>query len=152
MDKETSDSIRTVLVSACLLGLETRYDGGHCFRRAVVERLSGVRCVPVCPEQLGGLSTPREPAEIDREEGGSVLRGGADVVRRDGVCVTRNYRRGAEMVVRIARMTGARWALLKEGSPACGVHRLKRAGKDVEGRGVAASLLLEKGVQVEGIE
>lgn len=150
---ETPDDARgPVLVSACLMGLRTRYDGSDCFRPELLERISGHRIVPVCPEQLGGLPTPREPAEIDRGDGRSVLRDAACVLRRDGVDLTDNYRRGARQVLRIARLTGARRAILKEGSPACGVCRLKRAGADIEGIGVAAALLEEKGCEVEGIE
>lgn len=146
------DPARPILVSACLLGLRTRYDGTDCCRPDLLERLAGSRIVPVCPEQLGGLPTPREPAEIDREDGRAVLRDDARVVRRDGTDVTENYLRGARQVLRIARLTGARRAILKEGSPACGVSRLKRAGDDLQGMGVAAALLEEKGYEVEGIE
>jgi uncharacterized protein YbbK (DUF523 family) len=152
MCEKLHNSAGPVLVSACLLGLSTRYDGSHCVRHELMERLSGQKIIPVCPEQLGGLPTPREPAEINRMDGHAVLREEAVVLRRDGGDVTEEYVRGAEQVLRIARLTGARRAVLKEGSPACGVSHLKRDGRDVKGHGVTAALLQEKGVDVEGIE
>lgn len=149
---ENPEEDRPVLVSACLLGLKTRYDGGDCRRQTVVDRLRGKLFIPICPEQLGGLSTPRCPAEINRGDGRDVLDGEARVVRRDGVDVTEEYLRGAEQVLELVGLSGAGRAILKEGSPACGVTRLKRRGADVKGCGVAAAMLKEEGVRVAGIE
>jgi len=141
-----------VLVSACLLGLRTRWDG---MGRASEKVLSMARrrCViPVCPEQLGGLPTPRVPAEIKAGDGRDVLAGRARVIARDGRNVTESYLRGAQQALGLAELVGASRAILKEGSPACGVTRIQRDGKDVEGIGVAAALLAQKGVVVEGVE
>ena len=141
-----------VLVSACLLGLRTRYDGGHRRREDVVRMLGSCRLVPVCPEQLGGLPTPRPPAELDAGDGQDVLDGCGRVVAAGGADVTEQYLRGAELTAEMAELLGARRAILKEGSPACGVRRIKRHGQDVAGCGVTAALLRRRGVQVEGRE
>jgi uncharacterized protein YbbK (DUF523 family) len=141
-----------VLVSACLLGLCTRYQGGHRRREEAVRLLETHNVVPICPEQMGGLSTPRPPAEIDQGDGDTVLAGQARVINDARTDVTEQYLRGARTAAEIAAMVGARRAVLKEGSPACGVHRIKRRGDDVAGSGVAAALLRSKGIQVDGIE
>ncbi len=143
---------RPILVSACLLGLETRYDGGSCPQEETVRLADRACVVPVCPEQLGGLSTPRPPAEIASGDGEDVLDGRARLRDCEGREVTAHYLRGAEAVARIAALTGAARALLKEGSPACGVSRIKRDGRDVSGCGVTAALLRRKGVKLEGID
>ena len=139
-----------VLVSACLLGLCTRYDGADERRDAVIEALRGCWVIPLCPEQLGGLPTPRTPAEIETGDGRTVLDGLARVVARDGCDVTEHYLRGAAEALKVAEMFSAPRAVLKEGSPACGAHRISRAGEDVPGMGVAAALLHRRGVELEG--
>jgi len=140
-----------VLVSACLLGIPTRYDGGHCRCDEVLEGEDERYLIPVCPEQLGGLPTPRVPAQIDRGDGRDVLGGSARVVRRDGEDVTENYLRGARETLEIARTVGATRALLKEKSPACGVTCIKRADADVPGMGVTAALLEQNGIELEAV-
>mgnify|MGYP002618031408 CR=1 FL=1 len=102
-----------------------------------------VSLVPVCPEVFGGLPTPRMPAE----------RQGERVRALDGRDVTENYRRGAEEALRLARLLGARTALLKERSPSCGcgaIYDGSFTGALVPGRGVAAALLQESGIEVFG--
>ncbi|MBS3762822.1 MAG: DUF523 domain-containing protein [Planctomycetes bacterium] len=141
-----------MLVSACLLGLRTRYDGEDSRREEIVELAEDHCLIPFCPEQLGGLSTPRIPAEIDKGDGATVLQGKARVVREDSVDVTEQFLRGAREAARLAELIGARKAVMKEGSPACGLTRIKRKGADVAGSGVAAALLKRKGVDIEGIE
>jgi len=141
-----------ILVSACLLGLPTRYNGAHCRRREVLALAADHVLIPACPEQLGGLSTPREAAEISQGSGEDVLDGRAQVINGSGTDVTANFLRGAEAVAQLAELVGARRAVLKEGSPSCGVRRLTRAGADVRGPGVTTALLLRKGIEVDGIE
>ena len=145
--------MRPVLVSACLAGVHSRYDGGCQFNKALIERLELEGCVivPVCPEQLGGLSTPRPPAEITSGEGCGVLAGEGTVVAEDGMDVTQQYVRGAEEAVRIAALLGCTHAYLAERSPSCGVRQIKRKGRTCAGRGVAAALLASVGVEVVGI-
>lgn len=133
----------TILVSACLLGVPCRYDGqskAHPLARALCEKH---HVVPVCGEIFGGLPTPRPPAEIQ----------GDRVVTRDGRDVTEAYRRGAEAAAQLARLTGARAAVLKERSPSCGsgeIYDGTFTGTVVEGWGVTAELLRREGIPVLG--
>ncbi len=132
-----------ILISACLLGLSCRYDGcGKDY--AGIGSLHGLcAMIPVCPEQLGGLATPRIPAE----------RRGDRVVTAAGTDVTEQYERGAEQALRLAGQFGCRMALLKEKSPSCGCGRIYDGTFSrtlTEGNGVTAQLLLEHGIQVFG--
>ena len=99
-----------ILISACLLGVRCRYDGGSKPQEPILRLMEKYTLIPVCPEQLGGLPTPRLPSE----------RIGAQVVMKDGTDVTAAYRRGAEEALRLARLFGCRRAVLKERSPSCG--------------------------------
>ena len=137
-----------ILVSACLLGVESRYDGSGCTNEELLRKLAGKQIVPVCPEQLGGLPTPRIPAEIEDGDGRDVLDGRAKVVRRDGADVTENYVKGARQVLMLAQLLGARTAYLKAKSPACGCGRIKRGRGCVKGDGVCAALLKREGIRV----
>lgn len=139
-----------VLVSACLLGLNTRYDGTS-KRDAHVDRTLADRHwlpVPVCPEQLGGLSTPRPPACIVAGDAAGVWSGQAAVIDANGTTTTPAFIRGAQMTLAIARRTGCRRALLKERSPSCGVHQVYRRGQPTPGRGVTAELLQREGLEL----
>ena len=132
-----------ILVSACLLGCACRYDGrskGHPLAQELARR--GL-AVPVCPEQLGGLATPRAPSE--QREGRVVSAAGDDV--------TAQYRRGAEETLRLARLYGCTAAVLKERSPSCGCGRIYDGtftGTLTDGDGVTAALLKENGIKVYG--
>ena len=121
-----------LLVSACLLGVPCRYDGGAKPDGRVLALLARHECIPVCPEQLGGLPTPRPPAE----------RRGAAVVTAEGADVTEQYRRGAEAALALARLYGCQAAVLKERSPSC--------GRLTAGDGVTAELLEAAGIPVYG--
>ena len=132
---------KRVLVSACLLGLDCRYDGRDNRHKGVEALPERCEVIPVCPEQLGGLPTPRTPAE----------RLGGKVVSRDGADVTAAFLRGAEQACRLAALFGARYALLKANSPSCGSGRIydgSFSGRLVPGEGVAASALRKMGVTV----
>lgn len=144
----------SVIVSACLLGVRCRYDGGTCRDRALMDRLMREGCcvVPVCPEQLGGLPTPRAPAEITRGDGVSVLEGEARLVNVDGTDVTEQYVRGARAVLALAEPLGCGSAWLKEKSPACGVTVIKRGDQTCSGMGVTAALLRSSGIEVLGAD
>ncbi|WP_456430958.1 DUF523 domain-containing protein [Thermosulfuriphilus sp.] len=131
-------SSETFLVSACLLGVCCRYDG-RSKKDLRLEALSRkLRLVPVCPEQLGGLSTPRCPAEIQGGDGLAVLLKRAKVVTRSGEDVTSAFIRGAEETVRLAEVFGARGAILKARSPSCGLDPL----------GVTTAALLRRGLKI----
>lgn len=132
-----------ILVSACLLGLRCRYDGRSKPSAAVLALGEKHTLLPLCPEQLGGLPTPRPPAEWQGER----------IVNRAGQDVTEAYRRGGEEAVRLAKLTGCRWAILKERSPACSCDRIydgSFSGILREGRGSAAEALEQAGVTVLG--
>ncbi len=146
--------MRPVLVSACLAGVHSRYDGGSNSNKALIQRLQleGCLVVPVCPEQLGGLPTPRPAAEIAGGDGRSVLAGESSVLTEDGADVTQHYVRGAEEAMRIAALLGCTHAYLAEGSPSCGTHTLKRKGETCDGQGVASALLAAGGVVVVGVD
>ena len=132
-----------LLVSACLLGLPCRYDGaskGHPLLPDLLERHT---VVPVCPEQLGGLPTPRPPAE----------RRGERVVTQCGTDVTVQYRRGAQEALTLCRLFHCDAALLKERSPSCGLGEIYDGSFSrhlVPGNGVTAALLRENGISVFG--
>ena len=131
----------TVLVSACLLGVACRYDGRDNRCRRLDELAALAAPVPVCPEQLGGLPTPRTPAE----------RLGGRVLTRDGRDVTGAFRRGADEVLRLTGFYGARFALLKSRSPSCGagfIYDGSFSGRLTPGDGVAAAALRGAGVRV----
>lgn len=149
--RSASNNAPPVLMSACLLGLCTRWDGTDCYEKTITERVDKSRIIPVCPEQLGGLPTPRVPAEISSGDGKDVIDGKAKVVDADGKDVTDNFLKGAEETLKLVRLAGVKKALFKEGSPSCGNQRIKHRGEDRAGCGVTTALLLREGVEVEGI-
>jgi len=110
----------------------------------------GCCVVPVCPEQLGGLPTPRAPAQITRGDGASVVGGEALVVNIAGADVTEQYVQGARQVLALAESLGCDSAWLKEKSPACGVTVIRRGDQTCSGMGVAAALLRSSGIEVFG--
>lgn len=125
------------LVSACLVGLCTRYDGTAKEYPECLLRLQNSIWIPVCPEQLGGLPTPREAADIVGGDGAAVLAGQAKVLSKSGVDLTEAFIRGAEQVLKIARAQSVEGVLLKARSPSCAVS----------GRmGVTAALLASAGI------
>ena len=130
-----------VLVSLCLFGIECRYDGRGNACEGLNKLVERCEIVPVCPEQLGGLPTPRTPAE--RRDG--------RVVTKDGRDVTEAFKRGADQVCRLAEALQIRWALLKARSPSCGTGKVYDgtfAGRLIPGMGVTAEALRARGVRV----
>jgi len=125
-----------ILVSACLVGLCTRYDGACRPSAACLDALRGLAWVPCCPEQLGGLPTPRSPADIYGGDGDAVLAGTARIIAKNGADVTASFLRGAEECAKLAALLGVRQAFLKARSPSCAVSgaigvtaaRLRRLG------------------------
>jgi len=140
-----------VLLSACLAGVECTYKAEGKTRRWAVDLVAQGRGVPVCPEVAGGLPVPRPEAEIRGGEGRDVLHGGARVVDVNGRDVTDAYLKGARIALTAARRTGARIAVLKARSPACGcgaIYDGTFGGVLRDGDGVAAAALKGEGVTV----
>lgn len=118
---KTQQIQEVVLVSACLVGLPTRYDGKVKTSAECLRQLQDRIWVPVCPEQLGGLSTPRPPAKLDNGDGKALLCGQLRLVNKEGADVTDNFIRGAKIVEKIAKDLGVKKIFLKARSPSCGV-------------------------------
>lgn len=134
---------RKLLVSACLLGTPCRYDGESKGSDAVRALAEEFELIPVCPEVMGGLPTPRTPSE----------RQGDRVITKDGRDVTENYRRGAETALEIAQREGVAAAVLKERSPSCGsgeIYDGSFTGTRTAGDGMTAELLKSNGIAVYG--
>ena len=132
-----------LLVSACLLGTPCRYDGKSKADARVLALAERYELIPVCPEQLGGLPTPRDPSE----------RQGDRVVMQSGRDVTEEYRRGAEAALALCINHGCKVAVLKEKSPSCGcgfVYDGTFSRRLIEGDGVTAELLKAHGIAVCG--
>ena len=130
-----------ILVSECLAGVNCRMDGGNKLVPAIRELVSAGEAVPVCPEVLGGLPTPREPSE----------QRGDRVYSKSGTDVTAAFQRGAEEALRICRERGCTAAIVKAKSPSCGyclVHNGCFDGGLVEGNGVFTQMLLDAGIPV----
>lgn len=132
-----------VLISACLLGINCRYDGGHNYEPLVEELKKKYNLIPVCAEIYGGLTTPRTPAE----------RIGDKVVFKDGTDATAPFFRGAEEILKLAGFYGCKLAVLKERSPSCGsgmIYDGTFTGKLVPGDGVLCELLKKNEIEVLG--
>lgn len=114
--------MKIYLVSGCLLGLKTRYDGKIIPGEDSRETLAGKICIPVCPEQLGGLPTPRVAADLVGGDGHDVLAGHARVVTRTGNDVTGHFILGARQVLTIARLHDIEKVVFKARSPSCGLE------------------------------
>ena len=139
------------LVSACLLGTCCNHEGRGSARPRVQALAESARLVPICPEAVGGLGTPREAAEIVGGDGGDVLDGTARVMTGSGVDVSTAYRRGAGAAVEVARATGATRAILKARSQSCGadaVYDGTFTRTQHRGPGVTAAALRAAGIDV----
>jgi uncharacterized protein YbbK (DUF523 family) len=135
--------MKIYLASACLLGLKTRYDGRVISSGTCRKAVAGGICIPVCPEQLGGLATPRTAADLLGGDGHDVLSGKARVITRDSEDVTENFILGAQQILEIARMNEVEKVILKAGSPSCGLNPKI---------GVLAALLISEGYTVVEVE
>jgi len=138
-----------IIISACLVGINCKYNGKNNLAQWVKDLPQTI--VPVCPEQLGGLPTPRPPAEIILGDGSDVLDGKAKVITNTGKDVTKNFVTGADMTLKIARLVGAEKAILKSNSPSCGscyIYDGSFTGKLGKGDGVTAALLKKNGIKV----
>ena len=129
------------IVSACLLGIKCRYDGKSKSDEKVIRLSKKEILIPVCPEQLGGLSTPREPSE----------KRGNKVITKSGKDVTENFVKGAEEVLKLAKLLNTKEAILKQRSPSCGCGQIYDgtfSHKFIKGDGVTTALLKRNGIKV----
>lgn len=137
-----------ILVSACLCGINCKYNGGNNIDEKVLQMVRDGLAIPVCPEQLGGLPTPRTPAEI------KIVDGEKRVVTKDGRDVTENYQKGAQEVLRIAQELKIKKAILKKKSPSCGLDEIYDgtfSNNLTKGNGVTTDLLLKNDIEVENV-
>jgi len=130
-----------ILVSSCLLGLDCRYCGDNCYSEKIAGLSAGYTHIPVCPEQMGGLPTPRAPLE----------RSNGKVIDKDGRDFTQAMQKGASEVLKIAVLSGCSHAIIKSGSPSCGcgtIYDGSFSGRLIEGNGVMAQELIAAGIEV----
>jgi uncharacterized protein YbbK (DUF523 family) len=146
------------LVSACLLGINCRYDGRNCKRPDLKLLFKQYELIPVCPEVLGGLPTPRKKSGIRRSRTGRPASGQdvwnkkARVVSESGEDVTPQFLKGARECLKIARMFRVRKAFLKSRSPSCGVTSASCFGNLCRGSGICAALLKRHGMELIEID
>lgn len=140
------------LISACLLGIRCAWSGDDKYRNERAIQLSKVETlIPVCPEQYGGLPTPRAPQEIQGGVGEDVLNGKCKVMNKDGKDVTGQFIRGAEETLKIANQLKVKEFIAKSGSPACGSSQIydgSFSGRLIDGEGVTAALLRRNGIRI----
>ena len=130
-----------ILVSACLCGINCKYNGSNNYNPKIFELVKEGKAIPICPEQLGGLSTPRYPSEIKNGK----------VINDQGIDVTNNFVRGANEVLELAKKLNIKKAILKSRSPSCGKGKIYSGnfdGKLVDGNGILVELLLNNGTEV----
>lgn len=133
-----------ILVSACLCGVNCKYNGGNNKNEQLLSRYNPDEMILVCPEQMGGLPTPRIPAERMRENV-------ACVMNKEGVDVSEAFYKGAEETLKLAKMHQVELAILKAKSPSCGKGKIYDGhfnGTLIEGNGVTAELLMKSGIKV----
>ena len=135
--------MENIIVSACLLGVSCRYDGNSKPNEKIINLKEKYNLIPICPEIMGGLPTPRMSAEI--KEG--------RVKTENGIDVTEEYKKGAEEALKLTKLFGCKRAILKENSPSCGCGKIyngefTRTLK--EGNGITAELFIKNGIDVFG--
>ena len=134
-----------IMVSGCLLGENCKYNGGNNFSEKVAEYIKGHEVISVCPECLGGLPTPRVPAEIVN----------GVVTNKEGVIVDEEFRKGAEIALELAKKEKIDLAILQSRSPSCGTKQIYDgtfSGKRIDGQGIFTKLLGENGFQMIDVE
>lgn len=140
-----------ILVSSCLAGQKVRYNSTHSLNNGIAKLVEENKAITICPELLGGFSTPREPAEIIGGNGEDVLDGKAKVIEKSGKDVTDLYIKGAYATLNKAKEINATIVVLKEYSPSCGssmIYNGEFIGKKLEGMGVTSALLKRNGLKV----
>lgn len=134
-----------IFVSGCLVGINCKYDGGNNYDERIFNLVKEGKAIPICPEQLGGLKTPRNSAEIQEKDG---IR---KVVTCEDEDVTNEYIRGAEEVLKLAKELDIKEAILQPRSPSCGkglIYDGTFSKKKIDGNGMTAGLLIKNGIDV----
>lgn len=140
-----------IVISACLAGEKCRYDGNDNKTNPMDELVEKKQAIVVCPEVLGGLPVPREPAEIINGTAEDVLEGKAKVITKQGKDVTNAFLKGAHEALQVVKKVGATKVILKESSPSCGsnfVYDGTFSNHKISGQGVTAALLRKNGIEV----
>lgn len=140
-----------IAVSACLLGINCKYNGNNNKNDKVVDYLKDKEYILICPEQLGGLSTPRKPSEIVDGDGYDVINHDSNIIDNTGKDVTKEFINGANECLKIAKMYGCKKAILKEGSPSCGSNYIYDgtfSGKKIRGVGTTTALFKNNKIKV----
>jgi uncharacterized protein YbbK (DUF523 family) len=136
------------LVSACLCGICSRFDGKDARDDQIAELVRKGKAIPICPEELGGLPVPRLPGEIEKREGKEVLCQRRKVISRNGEDLTPFFLRGAFASLTIAKRFKIKKAFMKQKSPSCGCGWITRKGKLVKGDGITTALFKNEGIEV----
>jgi uncharacterized protein YbbK (DUF523 family) len=138
------------IISACLCGVNCKYNGQNNLNERCLKLFRDGKAVLVCPEQLGGLQTPRNPVELNNRAS-QVVEGDGNALNNKGEDVTKQFLNGAYETLKIARELGATKAILKEGSPSCGanfVYDGTFTGNKIKGKGITAYILEKEGINV----
>ena len=131
------------LISACLCGVNCKYNGGNNYSKYCDDLFKSGKAILICPEQLGGLPTPRVPSEMNNEA--------EEILKRRGKILTKDGRDVTEEFEEIAKKLNIEGAILKDGSPTCGVNYIYDGtfkGNKIKGRGITAEILVQNGISV----
>ncbi len=144
--------MQPILVSSCLLGIATRYDGTDNWNQEVVDYLKNNKLIPipVCPEQLAGLPTPRPKCWFSQGDGSAVIEKNGQLVTETGREISATFRHGASETLKIAKLSGCTRAILQQRSPSCGTDTVYLNETLVAGEGVTTALLRKNGFTVFG--
>jgi len=140
-----------ILVSMCLAGINCNYKGESKPNEKVKELIRKGKAIPICPEQLGGLPTPRSGSRIISGNGEDVIDGKTNVITDNGNDVTKNYLKGAELTLQLCKQFGITTVILKQGSPSCGKGKTQGGEKErklINGNGVTVALLKRNGIEI----
>jgi uncharacterized protein YbbK (DUF523 family) len=142
------DTTSIIFVSACLLGINCTYDNTNNKNELIIQIANYRKSLPICPEQLGGLPTPRTPQSIQNGTGKDVLEGKTRVLNKDEIDVTDNFLKGISEIEKFVNLYNVKYAILKEKSPSCGVKQIYNKDNLVDGQGVTSAYLESKGIKV----
>lgn len=134
-----------IFVSACLVGINCKYNGSNNYNKKIFDMIKEGKAIPICPEQLGGLSTPRDPTELKN------INGKIYAINNKGNDVTVQFERGANEVLKLAKSLNIKKAILQPRSPSCGIGKIYSGNFDnklIDGDGILVQLLKENGIEV----